>query len=78
LAKAVFMLIANAVLQMIATETMIFPIVDMDLSFLTNWPRQSQPLPQRTRLFSSRIPILDWRARPEFRAIAAACTIPTG
>jgi hypothetical protein len=34
LAKAAFMVIANAVLRMIAAETAIFPIVDMDFSFL--------------------------------------------
>jgi hypothetical protein len=42
LAKAAFMVIANAVLRMIAAETMIFPIVFMDFSFLIGWPRQSQ------------------------------------
>jgi hypothetical protein len=34
LAKAAFMVIANAVLRMIAAQTAIFPIVDMDFFFL--------------------------------------------
>jgi hypothetical protein len=69
------MVIANAALKVIAAEITIFPIVDMDF-FLISWLGQSQ----RACVCSvnSRIPILDWPARPEFRAIAAACTIPTG
>jgi len=70
------MVIANAALKMIAAEITIFPIVDMDFSFLIGWLGQSQRACARS--VNSRIPILDWPARPEFRAIAAACTIPTG
>jgi hypothetical protein len=33
LAKAVFMVIANAVLRIIAAQTAIFPIIDMDFPF---------------------------------------------
>jgi hypothetical protein len=36
------MVIANAVLRMIATETAIFLIVDMDFSFLMSSPRPPQ------------------------------------
>jgi hypothetical protein len=78
------MVIADAALKMIAAEITIFPIVDMDFSFLISWLGQSQratTLRQRTACacsVNSRIPILDWPARPELRAIAAACTIPTG
>jgi hypothetical protein len=41
------MVIANAVLRMIAAETI--PIVDMDFSFLIGWPRQPQRAPLRQR-----------------------------
>jgi hypothetical protein len=74
----------KAVLRTIAAERAIFLIVNIVFSFVMSrggCAQHDEKLETRSMapVFShSRIPIPDWRVRPEFRGIAALCMDPTG